>query len=134
MWKSSGQFTNTVNLQLTTSWRKFIFLFLLSCVISIGWDILDMWDCGQLWYKWRMVLHSLQKMSYKRFFCKKCNYYTVSGSMRYKLKIFVADDYGSSTFLLWDKEWLQVLGKHVVELITANSELYFETCAKYFLN
>ncbi|KAH6797786.1 hypothetical protein C2S52_022340 [Perilla frutescens var. hirtella] len=50
-----------------------------------------------------------------RFYCRNCSTYTMDGGMRYKLIIHVGDESGSSPFLVWDKECMQVIGKSAAE-------------------
>ncbi|KAH6762349.1 hypothetical protein C2S52_019782 [Perilla frutescens var. hirtella] len=58
-----------------------------------------------------------------RFYCKKCNRYDQAGNIKYKLIIHVGDDTESSPFILWDREYTQVVGKTAAELNMDNSKV-----------
>ncbi|KAH6821262.1 hypothetical protein C2S53_017392 [Perilla frutescens var. hirtella] len=54
---------------------------------------------------------------------RSVNRYDQAGNIKYKLIIHVGDDTGSSPFILWDREYMQVIGKTAAELNMDNSEV-----------
>ncbi|KAH6800860.1 hypothetical protein C2S52_001324 [Perilla frutescens var. hirtella] len=51
-----------------------------------------------------------------KFFCDKCNNSDATGSLRYKLIILIADEAGTQSLLLWNKECFELVGKTAMEL------------------
>ncbi|XP_039143936.1 uncharacterized protein LOC120281064 [Dioscorea cayenensis subsp. rotundata] len=47
----------------------------------------------------------------KRFYREKCDKFDFEGTPRFKVQVRVIDDTGNASFLLWDLECLQLLGK-----------------------
>ncbi|KAH6767353.1 hypothetical protein C2S52_018336 [Perilla frutescens var. hirtella] len=56
------------------------------------------------------------RASGSQFFCEKCQSFDITGKLRYKLTVRVVDDTGTTTFLLWDKESVSLIGKTALEL------------------
>ncbi|CAH9109725.1 unnamed protein product [Cuscuta europaea] len=51
-----------------------------------------------------------------RFLCVSCNLTLPEGILRYKITVCVMDDSGHSSFTLWDRECLDILGKAAAKL------------------
>ncbi|KAH6783151.1 hypothetical protein C2S52_008110 [Perilla frutescens var. hirtella] len=69
------------------------------------------------WY-YISCLRCTKKVSKVRdkFFCDKCNNSDATGSLRYKLIILIADEAGTQSLLLWNKECFELVGKTAMEL------------------
>ncbi|CAH9066780.1 unnamed protein product [Cuscuta epithymum] len=52
----------------------------------------------------------------ERFVCLNCNLTLPDGILRYKVTVCVMDDSGHSSFTLWDRECLDMLGKTAADL------------------
>ncbi|KAH6788027.1 hypothetical protein C2S52_007579 [Perilla frutescens var. hirtella] len=61
------------------------------------------------------------KISGNQFFCEKCQSFDITGKLRYKLTVRVVDDSGTTTFLMWDKESITLIGKTATELSVGRS-------------
>ncbi|KAH6802590.1 hypothetical protein C2S51_034036 [Perilla frutescens var. frutescens] len=76
------------------------------CVETIGdWSYLACKRCQKK-----------MRPSGSQFFCVKCQSFDITGKLRYKLTVRVVDDTGTTTFLLWDKESVSLIGKTALEL------------------
>ncbi|XP_052193956.1 uncharacterized protein LOC127802280 [Diospyros lotus] len=51
-----------------------------------------------------------------RFYWEKCERFDTSGNPRFKIRVRIVDGTESASFLLWDRECLQLIGKSTSEL------------------
>ncbi|KAH6775699.1 hypothetical protein C2S52_013260 [Perilla frutescens var. hirtella] len=94
--------------------------------------------------------HKKMRPSGNRFFCEKCQTFDITGKLRYKLTVRVVDDIGTTTFLLWDKESIALIGKSASELsvpghtrnytgsfsvarISIDREIVLKVCGEYVM-